>query len=83
MAKLAEVITFPGGNAGNISAMLRQAADTIDRETEADDRTESIVAVSLSENGTVAVYGWGRTDNIRAMGTLHLALADLARREGE
>jgi hypothetical protein len=77
MTKLAEVVTFPNENAGNIAAMLRQAANSLEAETEADDRTECIIAVQLCESGGVKVYGWGRTDSVRAIGTLHLGIADI------
>lgn len=81
--KLAQVIDFPADNAGNIAAMLRQAADTIEGETEDDNRTEAIVAVQLHEDGSVQVYGWGRTETLKAIATLHLGAAKLVNGELE
>jgi hypothetical protein len=65
-------------NASNIADMLAQASDSIRAETEDDDRTEAIVAVQLTESGAVKVYGWGATDSVKAIGTLHLGIHDLA-----
>ena len=80
MTKLhfAEVITLHSTNASDIAAMLRQAADTIEAETEDDVRTVAIVAVQVAENGQAQVYGWGQTDTLAAIGTLHLGAAKLA-----
>ena len=71
MAHLAEVATIYESNAREICAMLRQAADNI--ELEADEGfspTVAIVAVSIAESGGIKIYGWGDTDDLRALGLL-------------
>ena len=72
------VEAFPEGNVANIAAMLRQAADSIGSETDEDNRTEAMIAVQIHEDGDIQVYGWGRTDSVKAIGTLHLGIAQLA-----
>lgn len=42
-------------------------------------RTKAMVAVQLAEDGTVQVYGWGETDLMSAIGTLHMGIHRLAR----
>lgn len=71
---------FPNGVADDIAAMLRQAAGNIESETDADNRTVSMVAVQVSETGTVSVYGWGRTDTMHAIGALTAGVATLTNR---
>jgi hypothetical protein len=70
---------FPDGNVADVPAMLRGAAAAVESETDEDDRTEAFVAVQLHESGEIQVYAWGRTDSLRAIGTLHLGAAWLER----
>lgn len=75
MTQLAEVHTLYETNARSIPDMLRQAADGI--ETEVDEGyspTQAMVAVQVSANGEIKVYGWGDLDNFKAIGLLHLGL---------
>lgn len=74
---LAEVIPIYETNASNVADMLRQAAGNIEAETDADDRTQAVIAVQLLESGTVQIYGWGKTDSMKAIGTLQLGVARL------
>jgi hypothetical protein len=77
--KLAEVSTLYETNCRSIPDMLRTAAASI--ESEADEGyspTKTMIAVQISENGGVQVYGWGDTDELRALGLLQLGLTKLA-----
>lgn len=76
---LAEVVTLFKENASDIAAMLRQAADTIESETDDDARTKAVVAVQLHEDGQIQIYGWGATDGLAAIATLELGKAKLVR----
>lgn len=76
---LAIVETLFETNASDIAAMLRQAADNIESETDEDIRTEAIVAVQIGENGNIKTYGWGRTDTLKAIGTLQMGIAYMTR----
>lgn len=72
MTHLAEVHTIYETNARSIPDMLRQSADSIETETvEGYSPTVAMVAVQLSENGEIQVYGWGDTTTIHALGVLH------------
>lgn len=51
---LAEVVTLYDTNAANVADMLRGAAENIESETDADDRTEAIIAVQIAESGRPA-----------------------------
>lgn len=82
MAKLAEVRTLYDTNCRSIPDMLRQAAGTIESETEDDNRTKSMVAVQIHEDGHVQIYGWGETDDIHAIGALHLGIAKVMQNMG-
>lgn len=76
--KLAEVHTLYESNFRSIPDMLREAADSI--ETEAEEGytpTTAMVAVQLSEGGEIKVYGWGDTDDLRAIGLLERGKHDL------
>ena len=77
MTKLAEVITLYENNASNIAAMMRQAADNVEAETDENDKTQAIVAVQITESGGIRVYGWGATDSMRAIATLELGKAQM------
>ena len=74
---LAEVTTLFDANCRSIPAMLREAADSIEAETDSDDRTKAIVAVHVSKSGEVMVYGWGDTDDFHALGSLTAGIAEL------
>lgn len=78
MTKLAEVHTLYPANARQIPAMLRRAADSIEtEEAEGFSPTNAMVAVQVTANGSIRVYGWGDVDNIRAIGLLHLGLQEI------
>lgn len=68
---------FPNGVADDIAAMLRQTAGNIESETDEHNRTVAMVAVQVTEGGTVSVYGWGRTDTMHAIGALTAGVAKL------
>lgn len=75
MAELSKVETLYSENCRDIPAMLRQSADNIETEgPEGFARTTAMIAVQLTENGVVQVYGWGDTDTLRAIGLLHCGL---------
>lgn len=78
--KLAEVHTLYEENASDIPAMLRQSARSI--ETEAEEGyspTRAMVAVQISEEGDVQIYGWGRTDSMDSLALLHLGIAQMTK----
>lgn len=77
MAELAEVHTLYETNCRSIPDMMRQAASTLESETDDDERTVAMVAVQLGEDGTVQIYGWGETDDLRAIGLLERGKHDL------
>lgn len=69
--RLAEVHTLYDTNCRSIPDMLRQSADSIESETgEGFSPTTAMVAVQLTENGEVQIYGWGDTDDQRALSLL-------------
>jgi len=71
MAVIAEVVTLYDTNARSIPDMLRQAADSMESEASDDcSPTVAMVAVQLTESGEVQIYGWGDTDDLRAVGLL-------------
>lgn len=72
---LAEVVTLYEQNASNIVAMLREAADNIERGDCSPVR--SMTAVAELEGGGVMIYGWGATDTPRSIAILQLGLAQL------
>ena len=74
-AKLSVVETLYDSNASNVPAMLRQAAASIESETDDDDRTKAMVAVQLSHDGTIAIYAWGAVDRFTAIGALQAGVA--------
>ena len=72
MTHLAEVHTIYETNARSIPDMLRQSADSIESEgSEGYANTIAMVAVQLTDNGDIQVYGWGNTTSIHALGVLH------------
>lgn len=76
--KLAAVETIYATNASDIAAMLRQSADSIESESDDDDRTEAMMAVQFTQGGNIAIYGWGAVDRMKAIGILQTAVAKLA-----
>ncbi len=69
--KLAEVIPLYEHNASDIAAMLRDAADSIEtEEAEGFQRTRCMIAVQITEDRHIKVYGWGRTDVTDSIGVL-------------
>jgi hypothetical protein len=75
--QLATVTTLYDKNAADVSAMLRQSADSIDAETDEDDRTKAMMAVQVSHDGVIAIYGWGPVDRFMAIGVLQAAITKL------
>jgi hypothetical protein len=67
---LAEVVPIYETNASDIAAMLRQCAKSIDDGA----NPKSIIAVVTEDDGTLTLYGWGATDSMNTLGTLHLAI---------
>lgn len=71
MTHLAEVHTLYEANARSVPDMLRIAADNIEsEEPEGFAKTVAMIAVQLTENGDIQVYGWGQTTTIHALGVL-------------
>jgi hypothetical protein len=63
----------------DIIGSMRRAADSVEAETDADDRTIAGVFVTVSAAGKVELYGWGRvTDRWTVIGMLHAAIATQA-----
>jgi len=75
--KLSVVETIYETNASDVAGMLRQSADSIESETEDDDRTRAMVGVQLTEGGVIAIYGWGALDRFVAIGVLQSAITKL------
>ena len=75
--KLVEVSVLYAARCRSIPDMLREAADSIESETDEHDRTKAMVAVQVTETGEAAVYGWGETDDIHALGCLQLGIFSL------
>ena len=69
---LAEVTTLYDTNCRDIPEMLRGAADNIEAEADHPDcsPTKAIVAIQLSADGQVIVYGWGDTTDLHALGII-------------
>lgn len=79
----AEVTTLYESNCRSIPDMLKQAAEAIESESDDDSRTKAMVAVQIHECGTVQVYGWGDTDDVHAIGALHMGISEILKcREG-
>lgn len=70
---VAEVVAIYETNASDIAAMLRQCADSIDNGA----KPKAIVAVAVEEDGSITNYGWGQTNTVEAIATLHLGAAKL------
>lgn len=67
---LAVVETIHRTNCRSVPDMLRDSADSIETETDDDDRTASMIAVQVTESGDITVYGWGSTNDLHALGAL-------------
>lgn len=74
---LSVVPLYDGAMAHDIAGSLRRSAESVEAETEADNRTVAMVAVQVGEDGKVQVYGWGRTDRFHTLGALVKAMAVL------
>jgi len=77
MSHLAVVETIYEHNASEVPAMLRQSADSIEAETDENDRTRAMVGVQLTHGGVIAIYGWGALDRFTAIGVLQAAITKL------
>lgn len=78
MTRLAVVETFYEHNASEVPAMLRQSADSIEAETDENDRTKAMMAVQVTHGGAIAIYGWGSVDRFMAIGVLQAAITKLS-----
>ncbi len=74
-AALAEVVSIYDTNASDIAAMLRLAADNIEK---GDPAVRSMHAVAELEDGGIQIFGWGRTDTPRTLAMFQLALTSLS-----
>lgn len=77
MTKLAEVHTLYDVNASDVPAMLRQSADSIESETDGNDRTRAMMGVQVTQGGTIAIYGSGKIERFEAIGILQAAITKL------
>lgn len=77
MTRLAEVVTLYDTNASDIPGMLRQSADSIEAETDENDRTKAMMGAQMTHDGAIAIYGWGSVDRFTAIGILQAAVANL------
>ncbi len=78
MTQLAEVHTLYEKNASDIGAMLRQAAGSIEAEEgEGYARTRAVIAVQVSEEGQLQLYGWGNTNTLDALALLELGASEM------
>lgn len=75
---LAEVVTIYATNCRDIPEMLRGAADNIELEQADGIITETMLGIQLTESGSLAIYGWGEADNLRAIAMLQLAITRLS-----
>lgn len=75
---VAEVVTLYETNANHITDMMRQCADRIEAETDADDRTVAMIAIRVTESDDIELFGWGQTDDFHCLGVLSMASARLA-----
>ena len=70
------IVPFIGGNLADVAASMEQAAADIRASQDAP--VLSAACITLDANGEIAVYGWGRTDDIHSIGLLQLGAAWLA-----
>ena len=75
--KLAEVHTLYETNCRDIPEMLRGWADDVESEGGDCDPTSALIAVRYTKGGQIRVYGAGDTNDIHAMGLLHLGLQEV------
>ncbi len=73
---LAEVVTIYESNASDVAAMLRMAADNIEK---GDPAVRSMHAVAELEDGGIQIFGWGKTDTPRTLAMFQLGIAQLTR----
>lgn len=76
--KLAEVHTIYETNARKIPDMMRESASSIEAETDEHDRTKAMIAVQVTEEGRIEIYGWGETDTLAAIGALQMSVTKLS-----
>lgn len=80
MTKLAEVVTLYETNSRSVVDQLREAASSIETETDDHDRTVAGIFVQITESGETVIYGWGKLDNdFHAIGYMHAAIDQLLR----
>lgn len=70
------IVPFTGGSLADVAGSMEKAAADIRASQGAP--VLSAACVTIDENGEVAVYGWGRTDDIQSIGLLHLGAAWLS-----
>lgn len=70
-AVLAEVVSLPGNHLDDIAALMEAVAAEVRR---GDLKAVSGACVLLTDEGEVQVFGWGRTDDLHAIGLLHLGI---------
>jgi hypothetical protein len=75
--KLTVVPLYDGAMAADVVGSLRRSADSVEAETEEDNRTVAMIAVQVCEDGEIKVYGWGQTHKFHAIGVLACAMAEL------
>lgn len=75
--ELTLVATLYDKNASDVPAMLRKAAESIEAETDENDRTRAMVGVQLSHGEVISIYGWGSIDRFTAIGVLQAAITKL------
>lgn len=76
---LAEVVTLFEKNASDIPAMLREAADNIEKwRAEGETSVKAMVAISVDDDGDLAIYGWGATDSLHSLATLQMGVVKLS-----
>ena len=81
---LALVETIYDKNFRSVPDMLRLSADSIEAETDADDKTNAMFGIQLCESGAIELYGWGGIDISEAVVLLERAKMKVIRQiEGE
>lgn len=82
---LAEVTTLYETNCRDIPEMLRGAADNIEDEPNQPDcsPTVTVIALQLSEDGQINVYGWGDCNDLKALGIIERGKHELLNAMGD
>jgi hypothetical protein len=75
---MAEVVALPVSHLDDIATLMEAVAAEV---RNGDIRAISGAGVLLTEHGEVHVFGWGRTDDVHAIGLLHLGIDWLAGRK--